>query len=187
MDLSAASSGHGLSYSREIVIAHVVLLAITTRRMPLMTIRHFAGRPAIDALALGRQATIATHLLVVAKTIALGNLTLATAIYPALSIALAILPLWCQTTMAANLLIMPWAKSSRPRLRVATCSPANCPPLTSDNLAFHIGESFLKDTQMNYAYLGATTVPYYNSMRWEPITAKSHCKHKKYNLYENWH
>ena len=58
--------------------------------MPLFTAGTFAVRAAINPLSLRREAPVATHLLIVAKAIALGHLALATAAYQAGAVALAI-------------------------------------------------------------------------------------------------
>ena len=105
--------------------------------MPLEATQYLAGLAAIYALALGREPAIATHLLVVAKTIALGDLALVTIYYPAIATALAIFALGRTSTMATNLLVVTRTKPGRPRFRIASLGPTNCAPLGFDNFAFH--------------------------------------------------
>ena len=95
---------HGLA--RQIIFLHIVLFAITARRVSFVAIGYLAGGAAIDALAFGGEAAIAAYLLIVAKTETPGDLGLAAILGLTETLSMTVFAFGGEAAVAAHLLIV---------------------------------------------------------------------------------
>ena len=88
------------------MLAHVVALAISAGRVAFLAVGHLAVRAPVDSFALGGKLAITSNLLVMAITMTFGGLRLLAVLDLTVCAAFAVLPLWRETPMVANLLVM---------------------------------------------------------------------------------
>jgi hypothetical protein len=136
---------HWLALPGQIVLLHVVLLAVPPGRVPFKAARHLAVGAAIDALAFRGEAAIAPDLLVVAEAVPAGNLGMIAALGLAGALPAVVLALRSEAAVPPDLLVVAGTVPGRAGQALAALGLAGDLPLVLYDSALHDELSFLTE------------------------------------------